>query len=55
MAAEAAKTAQVGRLFLTHFAAHLYDTKGKRMQAQAAARRIFPNTMAAMDGMRVKI
>ena len=55
MAAEAAKSAGAGRLLLTHFAASIYDTKGKRMQAQTAARKIFPNTTAAMDGMRIRI
>ncbi len=55
MAAEAAKEAGVGRLFLTHFAAHLYETKAKRLESQAAARKIFPSCTAAMDGMSVDI
>ena len=55
MAAQAAKEAGVGRLFLTHFAAHLYETEEKRLESQAAARKIFPGSTAAMDGMSVSL
>ena len=55
MAAEAAKTAGAKRLFLTHFAANLHDTKKKREESQAAARKIFAQSFAAMDEMSVDI
>jgi ribonuclease BN (tRNA processing enzyme) len=55
MAAEAAKAAGVKKLFLTHFAANLYETKEARLQAQAAARGIFTDSTATMDGMQVEL
>ena len=54
MAAECARDSKVKRLFLTHFAANLQDTRQKRLESQAAARKIFPNTTAAMDEMSVE-
>ncbi len=54
MAAQAAKDADVKKLFLTHFAAHVYDTKQVRLDSQSAARKIFANTTAAMDEMVVE-
>lgn len=55
MAAEAARAAGVKRLYLTHFAAHLHETKGKRLESQAAARKIFSASFAAMDGMETEV
>ena len=55
MAANAAKEAGVKKLYLTHFAANSYDTKQKRLESQAAARKIFPDTIAAMDEMSVEV
>ncbi|VVB56811.1 Ribonuclease Z [uncultured archaeon] len=55
MGAQAAKEAGVKKLFLTHFAAHLYESKQKREEAQAAARKIFAGSTAAMDGMETRI
>ena len=54
-AAEAAKSAGCRQLYLTHFAADKYGTIDKRKAAGAAARRIFPATQAAYDGLEVHI
>jgi ribonuclease BN (tRNA processing enzyme) len=54
-AAEAAKSARCQQLFLTHFAAHLYQNHFERTRAQEAARAIFPATTSAKDGMAVEI
>ncbi len=54
-AAALAHAAQCKRMFLTHFAAHLYDTMGKRKEAEAKAREIFPSSFATYDEMEVKI
>ncbi|MDE1798561.1 MAG: ribonuclease Z, partial [Candidatus Micrarchaeota archaeon] len=55
MAAEAAKAAGCRQLYLTHFAANKYDSTDMRKAAGAAARRIFPPTQTAYDGMEVHI
>ncbi len=55
MAAQAAKDAGAGHLYLTHFAANLCKTKGDRLQTQAAARRIFSASTAAVDRMSIRI
>src|SRR3989338_8543942 len=54
-AAQFAKNAGVKKLILTHFAAHLYDTLEKRKIAEEKAREIFPNTLAATDGLAVEV
>lgn len=54
-AAQFARDAGVKKLILTHFAAHLYDTLEKRKIAEVKARKIFPNTLAATDGLMVEI
>lgn len=54
-AAKLAKEAGCKKLYLTHFAAHLYTGMKKRKEAEAAARRTFKNTKAAFDGMTVLI
>lgn len=53
MAAGLAKKARCKKLILTHFDAFQYDTMKKRMAAQKAARKIFRNTLAAMDMMKI--
>ncbi|HSW97455.1 MAG TPA: MBL fold metallo-hydrolase [Candidatus Saccharimonadales bacterium] len=50
-AAMLAKEAHVKQLLLTHFGAHLYTTLEERTQAQEQAKKIFPQTIAAFDGM----
>jgi len=52
-AAQYAHDAHVQRLFLTHFAANKYLTVACRRTAEAAARKIFPMSFAAMDEMRI--
>lgn len=54
-AAKMANEAGCKKLILTHFAAHKYVTHGKRFEAQQAARVIFENTFAAIDGMEIEI
>ena len=49
-AASLAREAGCKRLFLSHFAAHLYKTMEGRKKAERAARKIFPRTFAARDG-----
>lgn len=50
-AAQIAKKGKVKKLVLTHFDAYNYSTKKQRNQAQSCARQIFPQTIAATDGM----
>ena len=50
VAALAAK-AKVKKLALTHFGAGRYDSMAVRKNAEAVAQQIFPNTVAATDGM----
>lgn len=51
LAATLAKEANVKQLLLTHFGADLYTTLDDRKWAEKEARKIFPNTLAATDGM----
>lgn len=53
--AEIAKKAKAKKLALVHFDAELYPTLIHRMQAQKAARKIFKNTVATYDGMRLEV
>ncbi|MCX8163012.1 MAG: MBL fold metallo-hydrolase [Candidatus Micrarchaeota archaeon] len=53
-AAKIAKEAKVKKLLLSHFAAHKYKTKLDRLKALKTAKKIFPNTLAAFDGLRLK-
>lgn len=55
MAAEQAQLAGVKQLYLTHFAPNKYPTLVERKAAGAAARKIFPSTQTAYDGMQVNI
>lgn len=50
-AATLAKEANVKQLILTHFGAHLYTTLADRAWAEGEAKKIFPQTTAATDGM----
>jgi ribonuclease BN (tRNA processing enzyme) len=53
--AQFAKDANVKKLVLTHFGAHLYDTLIKRREAEKTARKIFKNTIAATDDLILDI
>lgn len=55
LAAKLALTAKAKKLALTHFDAALYTTMAKRDKAQMQARKIFPNTFSAYDGLRIKV
>lgn len=50
-AATLAKESNVKQLILNHFGAHLYLTMDDRKWAENEAKKIFPNTKAAVDGM----
>ena len=50
-----AKECGVKRLILTHFGAHLFTTLDDRKWAQEEARKIFPQTIAAIDGMEIML
>jgi len=53
--AQFAKDANVKKLVLTHFGAHLYDTLEKRKDAEKTAQKIFNNTIAATDDFILEI
>lgn len=53
-AANLAKEVGAKRLILTHFEAAIY-TLNKRKEAERTARKIFPNTTAARDGLQVEV
>jgi ribonuclease BN (tRNA processing enzyme) len=54
-AANIAVEADVGRLVLTHFDAGVYKSKDDRKYAEAIAKKIFKNTIAAFDGLEIEI
>ena len=54
-AAMLAKKAQAKKLFLTHFDSRLYTNKELRKKSEKLAREIFPNTIAASDGLTTKL
>ncbi|HAH30709.1 MAG TPA: MBL fold metallo-hydrolase [Elusimicrobia bacterium] len=54
-AARLALVAGVKNLVLTHFAADRYSTMRRRTAALRVARRIFPGSAAAKDGMRMRL
>ncbi len=54
-AAKIAKEEKVKKLVLTHFGAHLYKTLKERKEAERVAKKIFKNTIAAYDGLEIKI
>jgi len=55
LAARAAKKARTKRLAMTHYDASIYRTAKDRLRAQRIARRIFPSTLAATDGMKITV
>ena len=54
-AALLAKEAQAGRLVLTHFDADNHPTKKHRATAQKHACKIFRNSIAAVDGLKISL
>ncbi|HOW57482.1 MAG TPA: ribonuclease Z, partial [Smithellaceae bacterium] len=50
-AARIAKEAKAARLAMVHFAASTHPALSDRRESENAARRVFPNTIAALDGM----
>ena len=54
-AAEVAKKAGVKKLVLTHFGANVYVSMAKKRIAKRLAKRIFPNTIMAKDGLIIKV
>ncbi len=54
-AALIAKEGDAGQLALVHFDARMYPTLAHRRAAEASARKVFPRTTAAMDGMVLEI
>lgn len=54
-AAKLAKDCGVRQLILTHFAANLYTTLKERKVAEQEAKKIFPHTLAATDGMEFNL
>ena len=55
LAAQVAQEAGAKKLVLVHFDASLYTTLKDRREAQAKARKIFPNTLAAQDDQEISI
>lgn len=45
----------VKQLILTHFGAHVYTSLEDRKWAEKEAKKIFPRTIAALDGMEFKL
>jgi len=52
-AAELALNSGAGRLIMTHFDSSRYPTAESRAAAVSAAKKIFANTVAAYDGMKI--
>ncbi len=55
LAANLAKEANVKRLILNHFDASLYTDLKKRKWAEEEARKIFPKTIVAEDGLSIEL
>jgi ribonuclease BN (tRNA processing enzyme) len=53
--AQFAKNANVKKLVMTHFSPVAYDTLEKRKEAEKIAKKIFPNTIAATDGLVLEV
>ena len=53
--ADMAAKANVKKLVLTHFGAARYSDLSIRKNAEAVARQIFPNTLAATDGLSLEV
>ena len=54
-AASIAREANVGRLVLTHFDASIYKSMEDRKCAETTARKVFRETVAAVDGLEISI
>lgn len=54
-AARVAKEAGVKKMFLTQFGPNSFNSRAKRLQAQARARKIFKKTFAAFDNTTIVI
>lgn len=54
-AATLAKESNVKQLILNHFGAHLYTSLEDRKWAEKEAKKIFPKTLAATDGMEFNL
>lgn len=54
-AASVALKAGTGRLALIHFDAFLYKNLKQRGEAEAAAKKIFPNTFASRDDLKIEL
>ena len=54
-AATLAKESNVTQLILTHFGANVYTSLEDRKWAEQEAKRIFPQTIAAADGMEFRL
>jgi ribonuclease BN (tRNA processing enzyme) len=54
-AAKVAKQTGVEKLVLTHFDASAYETFQDRRKAETAAKKIFPETTAAFDGLELTV
>ena len=54
-AARIAREAGAARLAMVHFAASTHPNLSDRRDSEEAARRIFPNTTAALDGMEIDL
>lgn len=55
LASELAKKSKCQKLILTHFDASVYTSLEKRDLAEKVAQKIFPNTIAARDGITIQI
>lgn len=55
LAANLAKDANIKKLILTHFDASLYTDLDKRKWAEEEAKKIFPKTIAAEDGLTIEL
>ena len=53
--AKIAKQAKAKKLALTHFDAYRYQSLEQRKEAEEFARRIFPDTVVAIDDMQIEI
>ncbi len=54
-AAKIGQEAEVKKLALTHFDAYRYQTLEQRKKAEEFAKKIFPNTIVAIDDMQIEI
>ena len=50
-----AKQAEAQKLVMTHFDAENYQTLKSRQKAQQQAKKVFPRSIAACDGFKIKV